>query len=111
MPITTAMTGAATTAAIMVSSVSPEQCSGVRMVDVTSVSNAKRNNEPREAAPRPPLFLVRSEAGDEVISPKSPFWIWCTAHPKWPSFSFPAVHYRSEEHTSELQSQFHLVCR
>src|SRR5438309_6277226 len=27
------------------------------------------------------------------------------------SFAYSSTRYRSEEHTSELQSQFHLVCR
>src|SRR6516164_2055289 len=35
---------------------------------------------------------------------ENPRWAWCTRH-------FGHVEVRSEEHTSELQSQFQLVCR
>src|SRR5438309_8934677 len=37
-----------------------------------------------------------------------------TAHSRWPGAAVTAAGWlfvRSEEHTSELQSQFHLVCR
>src|SRR5689334_24629584 len=40
---------------------------------------------------------------------------WTKRERKWsecrPALSRPAARKRSEEHTSELQSQFHLVCR
>src|SRR2546429_5203057 len=38
---------------------------------------------------------------------------WMEVSAKWPIFSSPATRpeFRSEEHTSELQSRLHLVCR
>src|SRR2546429_6481672 len=36
---------------------------------------------------------------------------WKISHPDLPARSERAVHDRSEEHTSELQSRLHLVCR
>src|SRR5689334_24552925 len=38
------------------------------------------------------------------ISSSQTFWVW-------PTTAFRSRITRSEEHTSELQSQFHLVCR
>src|SRR5687768_18009935 len=67
--------------------------------------------------PKSTLFpyttLFRSERGasarhtDEPVIPRPPFWAltWRDQQP------FRTRHGRSEEHTSELQSRLHLVCR
>src|SRR5689334_24602139 len=75
--------------------------------------------------PRPPrstLFPYTTLFRSTIASPLRPWLTWVAllavavvAHalarfvqPRWID---RAAHIRSEEHTSELQSQFHLVCR
>src|SRR2546429_6645247 len=38
-------------------------------------------------------------------------WRWCAPRPIWRSRGCTCASWRSEEHTSELQSRLHLVCR
>src|SRR5438309_6167846 len=69
--------------------------------------------------PRSTLFpyttLFRSSPGNSVVTTRwrgapTPFIMMniCPS-PLWANMN--AILFRSEEHTSELQSQFHLVCR
>src|SRR5689334_24118467 len=69
--------------------------------------------------PRSTLFpyttLFRSP--DSFLYMRNRFWkvmlarVWFSRWTGTPSFASTAWCRRSEEHTSELQSQFHLVCR
>src|SRR5699024_8979433 len=77
----------------------------------TPTNRKKRKKQPRKKLPKQPLPEKKT-----VLSP-----IWISSNkpspPSWKSFptktagSFPANWARSEEHTSELQSRFDLVCR
>src|SRR2546429_10020861 len=57
----------------------------------------------------------RSRRRSRIKSPQIPNRIHANLHSKWfqPTRDFPMAipHGRSEEHTSELQSRLHLVCR
>src|SRR2546427_9600683 len=65
-----------------------------------------RNDEPVEGGLRPHEFLIRRPR--IVVSPLQPG----NADREAPLFrENPAIAARSEEHTSELQSQSNLVCR
>src|SRR5689334_11942706 len=65
------------------------------------------------------IFLIKNPATTEIytlslhdalpISPTNSWLPWRTV--PWCTRSTPSLPTRSEEHTSELQSQFHLVCR
>src|SRR5699024_12277719 len=54
---------------------------------------------------RPPTPLVQHPRSFDTLGSKSMSWNGCIPSIRWPTHSM-----RSEEHTSELQSRFDLVC-
>src|SRR2546422_3130542 len=53
----------------------------------------------------------RGEAKGRTFTSPGLVRVFCNIHPRMVAFVLVTVNRRSEEHTSELQSRLHLVCR
>src|SRR2546422_8068424 len=83
---------------------------GIRDVAVTGVQTCalpiSAHAELMEVARRLNAPVVHSLRGKEFIEYENPFDVGLTG-----LLGFSSGYHRSEEHTSELQSRLHLVCR
>src|SRR2546422_4764137 len=61
--------------------------------------------------PRSTLFPYTTLFRSSLPAPKRAGWVTSTGSTPWARYSARVMEVRSEEHTSELQSRLHLVCR
>src|SRR5438309_1383 len=100
------------------SALTPTELSTLSLHDALPISFASQNPEPK---PRisPPIVItvpsaitpVNSCRGAEPTASRIPNSLVRTLTENASTPATPTTAMRSEEHTSELQSQFHLVCR